>query len=94
MTPERRSYWRLMRLFIRRFPRLFGAFTAGARLGIEGEKYLPPLSTSMVVLYGSPETLEYTDRLCWIGYFPEGDFSIYVDKKTDRIEWTKQGRII
>ena len=77
-----------------KFPRLFRAFTAGARLGLEGEKYLPPLSTSMIVLYGSPETLEYTDQNHWIGYFPEGNFSIYVDKKTDVIEWTREGRMI
>lgn len=48
-----------------------------------GLKYKYPESTDFISKYGSPETLKGTDNQDWLVYFPEGDFTVLIDKKTD-----------
>lgn len=60
---------------------------------IIGKKYVYPKSTDIISKYGSPQTLNGTNGIEWIAYFPKGDFTILMSKKTSRINFVKDGRI-
>ena len=58
---------------------------------IIGKKYIYPFSTDIISKYGSPVTLNGTDNINWIAYFPSGNFTILTTKKTNKIEYIKEG---
>jgi len=57
-----------------------------------GKKYARPLSAKLSSEYGFPETLDGTDNKHWVGYFPDGDFTIITNKKTNNIVSVSKGR--
>ena len=60
---------------------------------IIGKKIGHPLTVDMIPKYGDPETLEGTNNLNWIAYFPEGHFTFIMNKKSKVISFVKEGRI-
>ena len=52
-----------------------------------------PQSTDFINKYGSAETLDGTDNDYWVAYFPEGNLTIVMDKKTSSIENVCDGKI-
>lgn len=60
---------------------------------LKGEEYLYPYSFEIIKKYGQPETLKGTDNNKWIAYFPKGDFTILVNKKTDIIKNVYFGKL-
>ena len=49
------------------------------------KKYVTPFSQELITEYGFPETQLGTDGKIWIAYFPNGWFTIIVDKNSDEI---------
>lgn len=50
-----------------------------------GLKYEYPTSTDFISEHGSPETLEGTNNEKWIVYFPKGDLTVLIKKKTNTV---------
>ena len=57
-----------------------------------GKKYNHKLAKRMIQNYGPTQTLKRTDNRKWIAYFPKGDFTIIVNKKTDIIDKVFDGK--
>ena len=49
-----------------------------------GFKYEYPKSTDFISANGLPETLSGTDNSTWVVYFPKGDVTVILNKKTDK----------
>ena len=62
------------------------------RRSLLNKQYIYPFSIDIINKYGHPETLQGTDNQVWIAYFPKGDFTILMDKRTSNIYEVKQGR--
>lgn len=57
-----------------------------------GRKYNYKLASKLFIESGKPQTLKKTDNRKWIAYFPKGDFTIIVNKKTDIIDKVFDGK--
>lgn len=54
--------------------------------------YRYPRSLDFIDENGTAKTLEGTDNFLWIAYWPKGDFTTIINKKTDRIEKIFDGK--
>lgn len=56
------------------------------------KKYIYPLSIEIIEKYGDPKTLTGTNNQTWFAYFPKGNFTLVIDKRTDQIILVLLGR--
>lgn len=52
---------------------------------IIGFKYVYPESANFIEYFGEPETLNGTNNIYWVAYFPKGNFTILLYKKQNII---------
>ena len=47
----------------------------------------------LIEAYGSPQSLKGTNATQWIAYFPKGNFTFLINKKSNKVVYSKNGKV-